>query len=202
LPWQATSVNDAGSRDRSLRRSNGASTWNIPMRKRRQFSTAWALAVGLMALAAMPSTGLAQQTRAGAITIAEPWLRAPPAAAKVAGGYMILTNTGQAADRLIGGALAVAGRVEVHEMAVTDGVMRMRALPAGLELAPGATIVLKPGSYHLMFLDLPAVPAPGTTLKGTLVFEKSGTVEIEYRVLATDRAGKGSGSGSGSHANH
>jgi copper(I)-binding protein len=58
----------------------------------------------------------------------------------------------------------------------------MRALPAGLEIKPGETVELKPGSFHMMFMDLKQPLAQGQSVKGTLVFEKAGTIEIEYLV--------------------
>lgn len=121
-------------------------------------------------------------TRAGSLLIEAPWTRATPDGARVAGGYMRITNTGTAPDRLIGGSLPAAGRFEVHEMAVNGGVMTMRQLGQGLEIAPGATVELKPGGYHVMFLDLKEQLKQGAPIKGTLKFEKAGTVEVEYHV--------------------
>jgi periplasmic copper chaperone A len=165
----------------------------------------------LMVTSQMPVRALAQSHayQAGPIRVVQPWMRTPPAASKVAGGFMTLTNTGTETDRLVAGTLADAGRFEVHEMSVAGGVMRMRQLGSGLEIKPGETVVLKPGSYHVMFLDLLRSPQAGTRLKGTLVFEKAGTVEIEYKVEPAgvrssgdhvQGSGKGSGSGSGSGA--
>jgi copper(I)-binding protein len=51
-----------------------------------------------------------------------------------------------------------------------------------LEIKPGKSVELKPGSYHLMFMGLSAGPKAGQTVKGTLVFQKAGTVEVEFRV--------------------
>lgn len=118
----------------------------------------------------------------GTLVIEAPWTRATPAGAKVAGGYMSITNSGTAPDRLIGGSFPLAGRFEVHEMAVSNGVMTMRELAKGLEIAPGARIDLKPGGLHVMFMDLKSQVREGQPIKGTLIFEKAGTVEVEYRV--------------------
>lgn len=124
---------------------------------------------------------------------------------------MTLTNTGAEGDRLIGGTAIGVGRFEVHEMSMVDGVMKMRQLRAGLELKPGETVVLQPGGYHVMLMEVKTLPKAGVDLKGTLVFEKAGTVEIAYRVEplgakssdghdhggTAKSAPKGSGSGSG-----
>jgi copper(I)-binding protein len=130
----------------------------------------------------------AHDYKLGPLEIAHPWTRATPKGATVAGGYLKVTNTGRTPDRLIGGSTAVAGRFEIHEMKLVDNVMQMRPLPAGLEIKPGETVELKPGSYHLMFMQLKTPLEPGKSIKGTLVFEKAGTIEVEYTVEAIGAA--------------
>jgi copper(I)-binding protein len=139
-----------------------------------------AAATGLAAAALAPLA--AQEYKAGAIRIEAPWLRATPTGAQVAGGYMRLHNAGTEADRLVGGSSAVAGGFEVHEMRMGGGMMTMRELPGGLELPPGQSVELKPGSFHIMLMDLKRPLKEGDKVKGTLQFEKAGKVEIEYAV--------------------
>lgn len=127
---------------------------------------------------------LGQDYRAGAIKIDGPWTRATPTGSKVAGGFMKLQNNGKDPDRLIGGTVSVAGKFEVHEMAMTNNVMKMRELEKGLEIKPGQSVELKPGSFHVMFMDLKQPLKEGEKVKGTLVFEKAGMVEVEYSVRA------------------
>jgi copper(I)-binding protein len=124
----------------------------------------------------------ARSYRLGALLIEGPWARATPGGAQVAGGYVRITNTGSAADRLVGGSLTVAASVEVHEMAMTGGVMKMRRLDKGLEIGPGQTLELKPGGYHLMFMGLRRGLKQGETLEGTLVFEKAGSIGVEFSI--------------------
>jgi copper(I)-binding protein len=140
-------------------------------------------AVGLTLAAATSLSPLsAQEYKAGSLKIEKPWTRATPTGARVAGGFMRITNTGKEADRLVGGASPVAGRFEVHEMRMEGEVMRMRELANGLVIQPGQTVELKPGSYHVMFMDMKAQLKQGEKVKGTLQFEKAGTVEVEYSV--------------------
>ncbi|EIM29171.1 DUF1775 domain-containing protein [Microvirga lotononidis] len=123
-----------------------------------------------------------QVVKAGTLTLEQPWSRATPGGAKVGGGYVSITNTGATPDRLIGGSFPLASKVEVHEMRLDGDVMRMKPVEGGLEIKPGATVELKPGGYHLMFMDLKEPLKEGQTVKGTLVFEKAGSVEVEYAV--------------------
>jgi uncharacterized protein YcnI len=138
-------------------------------------------APGLRILAAetmaMPAT-----VKAGGLEITTPWLRATPGGAKVAGGYLRITNTGKEPDRLLSASIPAAGHGDVHEMINDKGVMRMRPIDGGLEIKPGQTIELKPGGYHLMFEDMTAALTQGETVKGTLTFAKAGTVPVTFTV--------------------
>ena len=125
---------------------------------------------------------MAEEIKAGDLAIDNPWSRATPAGAKVAAGYMTITNKGSAADRLIGGSTAAAGRVEVHEMAMKNGVMTMRPLTGGLPIEPGKTVTLAPGGYHMMFMDLKAPLKQGEKVPVTLEFEKAGKVNVTLDV--------------------
>jgi periplasmic copper chaperone A len=123
-----------------------------------------------------------QSYRLGQLIIEAPWARATPGGAQVGSGYLKITNTGKESDVLIGGSLAVATSVEVHEMSAVGGVMKMRMLEKGLEIKPGTSVELKPGSYHLMFTGLREGLTQGQSVKGTLTFQKAGSIEVEYLV--------------------
>ena len=134
----------------------------------------------LMAVAAAPAE--AQETRAGDLVITQPWSRATPAGAKVAGGYLTIENKGSAPDRLVSGTGDVAGRVEIHEMAMNNGVMTMRPLDKGLTIEPGKTVKLAPGGYHVMLMDLKNPLKQGEKVPLTLEFEKAGKVTLSLDV--------------------
>lgn len=138
----------------------------------------------LSAACLLAGHALAHDYKAGSLKIDHPWTRATPKGAAVAGGYLKITNTGTAPDKLVGGSLVGAGRFEVHEMKTENGVMTMRGIPGGLEIKPGQTVELKPGSFHLMFMELKAPLEQGKNVKGTLVFEKAGKIDVEYSVEA------------------
>lgn len=137
-----------------------------------------------VALSVAATSAHAHEFKIGTLEIDHPWARATPRGASVAGGYFKIKNTGAAPDRLVGGSSEVGGRFEVHEMTMEGGVMRMRQLRNGLEIKPGQTIELKPGSYHVMILDLKQPLQKGERFKGTLVFDKAGPVDVEYVVEA------------------
>ena len=129
----------------------------------------------------------------GALTLTAPWIRATPKGADVAGGYVSITNTGAAADRLVSGATPAARKLELHEMASANGVMQMRELTQGLEIKPGETVEFKPGGLHIMLTGLGAPVKQGDKIKATLVFEKAGALEIEFTAAPVGATAPASG---------
>ena len=118
----------------------------------------------------------------GPIVIERGWAREAPPGARASGGYATIRNTGDAADRLVAASAAFAERVELHEMSVVDGTMRMREVEDGLAVEPGASVTLEPGGLHLMFLDIADPPAAGDTVSVTLRFERAGEATLELPV--------------------
>ncbi len=137
---------------------------------------------------AMPASG-SDTYKIGDLVVASPWTRATPGGAKIGGGYLKITNNGAAADRLLGATSGIADHVEIHEMSMTDGVMKMRPLTDGLEIKPGETVELKPGGFHMMFMDLKQPLKQGDTLKATLKFEKAGTLDVNFSINALGATG-------------
>lgn len=137
----------------------------------------------LMLLFAASQGAFGHDYKAGSLVIDHPWSRAVPEGGQVAGGYMVIRNEGEEADRLIAVRSDIAGRVEIHEMKVDDkGVMTMRPLADGVEVPPGGEVALAPGGYHVMFMQLSERPTEGRKFPGVLVFEKAGEVPVEFAV--------------------
>ncbi len=124
----------------------------------------------------------ATTVKAGDLTIETPWLRATPNGAKVAGGYVRITNRGRAPDTLTGATVPFAKSSDIHSMSMEGGVMKMAPVTNGLTIKPGETVELKPGGYHLMFEDLTGAPKAGETVAGTLTFQRAGAVPVTFTV--------------------
>ena len=148
------------------------------------------LALAAMVLAPVVQAQIAEFS-SGKIKIVAPWTRATPESSKVGGGFMTLINSGSEPDRLVGGSTEISGGLEIHEIHIVNGVAMMRQVNPGILLRPGASVVLKPFSHHLMMMDLKQPLKAGEKVKGTLVFEKAGRVEIEYVVVPMGADGPG-----------
>lgn len=116
----------------------------------------------------------------GSLTLTEGWLKAMIPGAKVAGGYVTIANSGAEADRLIAVKTGFAKKNEIHEMAMNNDVMTMRPLENGLNIPAGETVILKPGSFHLMFMDVTDPVEAGEENEVTLVFEKAGELTLAF----------------------
>ncbi|TAJ82328.1 copper chaperone PCu(A)C [Reyranella sp.] len=145
----------------------------------------WLLAAAI-ATFALPA--FAHDYKVGSLEIGNPWTRATPPSAQSGGGFLTITNKGTAPDRLVAVRSTASNKAEIHEMRMDGNVMRMRELEKGLEIPPGATVELKPGSYHLMFMELKAPFAKDAKIPATLVFEKAGSVDVELSVAAMGAA--------------
>jgi len=139
----------------------------------------------------------AEEVKAGDLVISQVWSRATPGGAKIAGGYLTIENKGSAPDLLIGGSGDFAGRVEVHEMAMNNGVMTMRSLDKGLAIEPGKTVKLAPGGYHLMLMDLKNPLKQGDKVPLTLEFQKAGKVKLALEVQGVGAQAPATGDHSG-----
>ena len=139
----------------------------------------------------------AEEVKAGTLVITQAWSRATPGGATIGAGYLTIENTGSAPDRLIGGSADVAGEIQVHEMAMNDGVMTMRQLDKGLVIEPGKTVKLAPGGYHLMLLNLKRPLKQGDKLPVTLEFEKAGKISLSLDVQGIGAQRPASADGSG-----
>jgi copper(I)-binding protein len=141
----------------------------------------------LLATLLFGSAGTLLAQGKGDLKIEKAWARATAPGAAVGGGYLTVRNAGTAGDRLVGASSPVSARTELHEMAMEKDIMRMREVK-GIDVPAKGTLELKPGSYHLMFVELKAPLKQGDKVPVTLKFEKAGEVKAE---LAVESVGAG-----------
>lgn len=137
----------------------------------------------------------AHEYRLGELTIGHPHTFATAESARAAAGYLTITNAGDEPDRLVGIRTDLP-RAEVHATQMQDGVARMVPVDA-VEIPPGETVTLEPGGLHVMLMGLQGPLEEGGALPLTLVFERSGDIEVSLSV--EPRRG---GHASGDHDGH
>ena len=131
----------------------------------------------VLAVAAVPALACAQ------VAVTEPWVRGTVEGQRATGAFMKVTPVTDL--KLVAAASPVAKIVEIHEMTMDGGVMKMRAIPK-LDLPAGKATELKPGGYHVMLMALTKPLAEGETVPITLTFEdaagKRQTLEVKAPV--------------------
>ena len=134
-------------------------------------------------IAAALTTLCAISASAQNVTVTDAWARATVQGQKATGAFMKITAKDSA--KLVGVSSPVAGVVEIHEMKMDKDVMKMSALPNGLELPAGKAVELKPGGYHVMLMDLKAPLTKDTTIPLTLTVQDAKGVKstVELKLL-------------------
>jgi copper(I)-binding protein len=145
------------------------------------------IALALLAATLCCGVAFADDYQVKMLRVSNAFTRATPPGAKVAGAFMSIENRGKEADRLVSASSPVAGVVEIHEMAIDGGLMKMRAVK-GIDLPPGATVEFGPGGYHVMLEELKQPLKQGDQIPVLLTFEKAGTMEIKVKVEAMGAA--------------
>lgn len=130
------------------------------------------------------AAGLSTASAQG-VTVSGAWVRGSVAGQTASGAFMELQSAENAV--LLGASSPVAGVVELHEMSMDNGMMKMRAVPK-LELPAGKTVALKPGGYHIMLMDLKRPLKKGEVVPLTLRFagkdQQPGSIEVKAEVRA------------------
>ena len=121
------------------------------------------------------------------VTVADAWVRATVAAQRATGAFLKLTVQGADAT-LIAASSPAAGVTQIHEMAMSEGVMRMREVTGGVPLKAGQSFELKPGSYHIMMMDLKQPVKAGDRVPLTLTFKQGDGQQTTTQVDAEVRS--------------
>jgi copper(I)-binding protein len=136
------------------------------------------------------------------VDVTDPWARATGKGQQATGVFMNLTA--KKATRLVGVKSELTSVAQVHEMKMDKDVMKMQSIKA-LDLPAGQTVSLKPGSYHVMLMDLKAPVAEGSHVVVTLMFEDAAGVKTQQEVHAVAKKAPMGGADkhkSGEHHNH
>lgn len=127
-----------------------------------------------------------QSHNQGAIQIDHPWSRPTPPGTPMGVGYMTITNSSEQDITLVAAESPRAGHVSIHQTSVHESMMRMQPVKSGLTIPAGATVELKPRSYHLMLEQLPQPLVEGEMIPLRLDFEGADDIDIELMVQPLD----------------
>jgi hypothetical protein len=134
-------------------------------------------------LAAVGAAAVPHQVRKGDITVSSPMVRASFGGAPNSAAYLVITNSGNAPDRLIAARCACAASVDIHQTEDMAGMSMMKSA-APVTIPAHGQVVFRPGGLHLMLTHLKARLAEGGEQDITLVFQRAGTVQANFQIRA------------------
>jgi hypothetical protein len=141
--------------------------------------------------AALPCAALADNT---ALTIQDPYVRLAPPHAPATGAFMLIKNTGNSDRQLVKAESNVAKTVQLHNHINENGVMKMREVP-NIDIPANAQAELKPGSYHVMLIDLTTPLNEGDSVPLTLHFDDGSSQQVSAPVRKLQMTMPGAGMG-------
>ncbi len=147
--------------------------------------TVFCVLMGVLVLAAC-ATATPTPTLAPApkIAVEGMWGRPSPKIAQAGAFYMVIRNTGAAADKLTAARSSACTTVELHESyQMSNGTMGMRPVTGGtIEIPANGQVELKVGGLHIMCIDKKVEFNNGVKLPLTLVFAKSGEINVQVEI--------------------
>jgi copper(I)-binding protein len=139
------------------------------------------LLLAIVAAVLIAGCGSSATSSGTTMSISGAWAR-PAAAAGQSAAYFTMTNSSGTMDALLSATSPAAGKVEVHETTIDGSGMTGMHPVARIDVPAGQAVVLKPGSYHIMLMDLAGELAVGKTIELDLVFDKAGKVVVQAEI--------------------
>jgi copper(I)-binding protein len=85
------------------------------------------------------------------LMISNAWIREAPPKAKMLAAYFDVHNMGDKTVTIKPGVSADFERIEIHDMSMKNGMMRMKELPS-VDVAPGQLVKFQTNGMHLMLV--------------------------------------------------
>jgi copper(I)-binding protein len=110
----------------------------------------------------------------------------PQPASDTSAMFGMVANSGSEAVKLTGGSAPDVGMVQVHEFVKEGNTEVMQEVPGGLEIPAGGSVELKPGSYHVMLMEVTGDWKVGDEIPVTLNLSNGETVTVTAPVEARE----------------
>ena len=138
-----------------------------------------ALLAGLALATLTPASLMAAEP--AALRIEAPYVRLAPPNAQATGAFMRIHNSHPVDRALIRADSPVARSVELHNHVNEQGMMKMVAVEK-ISVPARGQAELKPGSYHIMLIDMKAPLKEGEAVPITLTFDDGSSQRIDAPV--------------------
>lgn len=123
---------------------------------------------------AAETTQSSSDQKMAAVAIENGWVRVSEYSdhtGGMTGVFAKITNNTDADVTLIGGSSDIAPMVEVHEVVMSDGAMKMQKKEGGIVIPAHGSVTLEPGGLHVMLMNLAKPILDGDMITVTLDFD-------------------------------
>jgi copper(I)-binding protein len=114
------------------------------------------------------------------ITVENPYARAVPPTARNSGAFMVIRNNSDQDRKVVDARSDVSEVTELHNHIHDNGVMRMRRVDF-IDVPAHASVELKPGSYHVMLINLKQPLKPHDPVHIDLTLDDGSTVPVDLQ---------------------
>lgn len=152
----------------------------------KQLTKTYLLAIAVIASLFSVSGAVAQEAKKASVVVEAPWARASHAGVKTAGGYVHLVNNGDKDDFLVAVKSPIAAKIQLHKMALVNNIMKCKLLQHPILVKAHSDFTLKPGAFHIMFMDLKKPLVKGETFPAVFFFKHSAPVNATFVVGGMD----------------
>jgi copper(I)-binding protein len=137
-------------------------------------------ALGLAGCSSDSGDDAAASPAEGGVTVSDPWIAQP--ASDTSAMFGMVTNDGAETVKITGGSAPDVGMVQVHEFVEDGNTEVMKEVPGGLEVPAGGSVELKPGSYHVMLMQVGEDWKVGDAVPVTLDLSDGSSVDVTAEV--------------------
>ena len=124
----------------------------------------------------MPASSYAE------LDVVDAWINDLPPSVPVRAGYMTLHNSGESTLNILSVQSDAFAQIEIHRSVMQDGMMRMEPITT-LSIAPGSTVHLAPGGYHLMMMQPLRPTRPGENIDVVLHLDDGSEKHLTMTVV-------------------
>jgi copper(I)-binding protein len=97
----------------------------------------------------------------------------------VSGAYMVVSNMSASDVTLLSLNAEGVGMAQIHQSILEDNIMRMEHMANGLLIPAGEAVELRPGTYHVMLMQLEKDLVEGDTVRLTLEFDDGTSIALD-----------------------
>ena len=117
------------------------------------------------------------------LVLSEFWIKKVIANNNVTAGYIKIENKNKKNEHLISVEADFSKRTELHDMYIKNDIMIMKHLEEGVLIKSKSQLDFKPGSLHIMFIDLTKFQKKTKLQKVKFNFKNAGSIIINLSLI-------------------